>query len=464
MTARRTSLRGVWARLTLRKRVAVAFALVSMVVTGLLAVVTWNLASGYLVSQREQSATRQASVNALLVEEALRNGTTASLDDLLTGLAGGPDTTIALRRAGTWTTSGRQVDLAALPAELRDLAKQGVPVRQRTVSAGIPVLVVALPVDEGGAVYVEMFPLSELDRTLRFLSAVLLAGVAVSAVLGFALGSWAGRRALRPVGELTDAAARVAGGDLGARLPQVDDAELGPLVATFNDTADALQRRVQRDVQFAGNVSHELRSPLTTMINAVAVLRRRSADMPSVASQAVALLDADVHRFRRMVIDLLEISRDDGEIDERDLERCAVQEVVAHSVAEREGCPQAEVVGVPPLVLADRRRLDRVVCNLLDNAGNHGGGVTRVAVIGRGQWVRLEVDDDGPGVPPAQREQIFDRFTRGDLAGRRGEDTGTGLGLALVAQHVARHQGRVWVEDSPGGGSRFVVELPGIAS
>ncbi|WP_367115260.1 sensor histidine kinase [Pseudonocardia sp.] len=221
---------------------------------------------------------------------------------------------------------------------------------------------------------------------------------------------------------------------------------------------------MERDIQFAGNVSHELRSPLTTMINAVAVLRRRSADMPPAASQAVALLDADVHRFRRMVIDLLEISRADGEIDGRDLERCDVPEIVAHSVADRESCPPAEVIGVPPLVLADRRRLDRVVCNLLDNAGNHGGGVIRVAVIGRDQWVRLEVDDDGPGVPLAQREQIFERFTRGDLAGRRGEDTGTGLGLALVAQHVARHRGRVWVEDRPGGGSRFVVELPGIAS
>ncbi|MGD9991224.1 ATP-binding protein [Pseudonocardia sp.] len=463
MTARPRPLRAAWARLTLRRRVAVAFAVVSMIVTGLLAAVTWNLASSYLVAQREQSATRQASVNVLLVEEELRSGTTASLDDLLTGLAGGPDTTIALRRGGSWTTSGRHIDLAALPAQLRAFAKQGVPVRQRTVSGGIPVLVVALPVSEG-AVYLEVFPLSELDRTLRFLSAVLLAGVAVSAVLAFTLGSWAGRRALQPLGELTDAAARVAAGDLGARLPRVDDAELGPLVETFNDTADALQRRVQRDVEFAGNVSHELRSPLTTMINAVAVLRRRSADMPPVASQAVALLDADVHRFRRMVIDLLEISRDDGEIDERDLERCDVHEVVAHSVAERASCPAAEVVGVPPLVLADRRRLDRVVCNLLDNAGNHGGGVTRVAVIGRDSWVRVEVDDDGPGVPPAQREQIFERFTRGDLAGSRGEDTGTGLGLALVAQHVARHNGRVWVEDRPGGGARFVVELPGVVS
>ncbi|GAY12727.1 sensor histidine kinase [Pseudonocardia sp. N23] len=455
-------LHAVWSRLTLRRRVALAFALVSVIVTGLLATVTWNLASNYLVAQREQSATRQASVNALLVGEALRSGTTTSLDDLLTGLAGGPDTTIALRRAGTWTTSGRQVDLDALPAQLRNLARDGVPARQRTVTGGIPVVVVALPLSDGRAVYVELFPLLELDRTLRFLSAVLLAGVAVSAVLGFGLGGWAGRRALRPLSELTAAAARVAAGDLRARLPLGGDAELAPLAATFNDTVDALERRVQRDVRFAGDVSHELRSPLTTMINAVAVLRRRSADMPPTAAQAVALLDGDVRRFRRMVTDLLEISRGDAAIDGHDLEPCNVHDVVAHSVAERGIHPKAEVLGCPRLVLADRRRLDRVVGNLLDNARNHGGGVTRVAVVGRDRWVRVEVEDAGPGVPLLQRERIFERFTRGDMAGRRDEESGTGLGLALVAQHVELHHGRVWVEDRPGGGARFVVELPGI--
>jgi signal transduction histidine kinase len=101
-----------------------------------------------------------------------------------------------------------------------------------------------------------------------------------------------------------------------------------------------------------------------------------------------------------------------------------------------------------------------VVNNLLDNAEHHAGGPVRVAVIARDGHARLEVDDAGPGVPLELRDRVFDRFDRGDRAGSRGADTGSGLGLALVAQHVQRHGGSAWVEDRPGGGARFVVEIP----
>ncbi len=103
-------LHAVWSRLTLRRRVALAFALVSVIVTGgLLATVTWNLASNYLVAQREQSATRQASVNALLVGGRRSDPAPRPRSTICSPASrGGPDTTIALRRAGTWTTSGRR--------------------------------------------------------------------------------------------------------------------------------------------------------------------------------------------------------------------------------------------------------------------------------------------------------------------------------------------------------------------
>jgi len=100
------------------------------------------------------------------------------------------------------------------------------------------------------------------------------------------------------------------------------------------------------------------------------------------------------------------------------------------------------------------------VVNLLDNACHHGKGLVRVGVLRRDGWARLEVDDAGPGVPEADREQIFERFSRGSPADRDTTDSGVGLGLALVAQHVRGHDGRAWVEERPGGGARFVVELP----
>jgi signal transduction histidine kinase len=448
---------GAARRLTLLTRVGIAFALVSLVLSGLLAAVTWNLAAGYLLEQRELGATRQADVNVRLVGEALSETPGGGLDDLLTGLAGGADTTVALRRDGAWTTSGRRVDPTVLPDRLLEVAERDAGARQRLVVDGVPVLAVAMPLPEQGALYVELFGLTELDRTLRYLGAVLAAGVVASAALALLLGFWAGRRALQPLSELTAAAARVAGGDLTARLPSRADADLGPLAVTFNRTADALQQRVQRDARFAADVSHELRSPLTTLVNAVAVLRRRRDEMPAPARQAVELLDEEVHRFQRMVVELLEISRSDV----LDRERLDVVDLVRGVLGGRAQAPPLDTDGSAPVVPGDRRRLEQVLGNLLDNAESHGDGAVRVGVAGRDGRARIEVDDAGPGIPAEFRGEVFERFARGTRSGRRGADGGTGLGLALVAEHVRRHGGSVWVEERPGGGTRAVVELIG---
>jgi signal transduction histidine kinase len=138
-----------------------------------------------------------------------------------------------------------------------------------------------------------------------------------------------------------------------------------------------------------------------------------------------------------------------------------VGELASNVVAVRPGTvPPVEFADEPALVMGDRRRLDRVVANLLDNADRHAGGAVRLAVCRRNGRVRIEVDDAGPGVDEGQRERVFDRFARDASAGQRRHGGGTGLGLALVAQHVQYHRGAVWIEDRPGGGARFVVELP----
>src|SRR4051812_25144511 len=169
-------------RLSLRWRVASAFGLCALLVTGVLAVVTWHLASGYMLRQRELSVTRQAEGNVRLVDAALQSGSDG-LDDLLTGLSTNADATIVLIRSGTWLSSGRAVDPAALPEPLLTLAQDSVPVSQRLVVDGLPVLAVAMPVPAGGT-YIELFPLLELSSTLRFLGGVLVAGMALSGLFG----------------------------------------------------------------------------------------------------------------------------------------------------------------------------------------------------------------------------------------------------------------------------------------
>ena len=113
-------------------------------------------------------------------------------------------------------------------------------------------------------------------------------------------------------------------------------------------------------------------------------------------------------------------------------------------------------------ILADKRRMERVVANLLDNADKYADGATGVRVELEDGRVRIVVEDEGPGVPDEVRETIFERFARGTEAGRRTMDRGVGLGLALVTEHVRLHGGRVWVADREDGrpGAAFVVELP----
>jgi two-component system, OmpR family, sensor histidine kinase MtrB len=447
-------------RLTLRWRVATAFGLASLLLTGVLAAATWNLAGDYMLRQREMSAVRQAEVNVRLVDNSLKTGADG-LDELLAGLTSDSDSTVLLSRPQGWISSGRQVDPSDLPEPLLALSRGGVPETQRLVVERVPVIAVALPVAPRPDVYVELFPLVELERTLRFLGIVLGCGVAASGLLGFALGAWTSRRALRPLTELTGAASRMARGDLQTRLPQYADRDLAALAAAFNDTAEALEARVVRDARFAGNVSHELRSPLTTMANAAAVLRRRRCELTGTAGRALDLLLSEVDRFERMVVDLLEISRDDQGSGDLGSEVVDLGELVRNVLDGRPKAPATlEIEAQPLLVHGDRRRLDRIVANLLDNADKYAGGPVRVAVTGRDGRARLEIDDAGPGVAVELRERVFERFARGVQAGQRGQGGGSGLGLSLVAQHVRHHRGSVWIEDRPGGGARFVVELP----
>jgi signal transduction histidine kinase len=265
---------------------------------------------------------------------------------------------------------------------------------------------------------------------------------------------------------VSQAAEAIAGGRLDTRLEATRDPDLGILATSFNDMALALQDRIERDARFASDVSHELRSPLMTLSAAVDVLESRRDEMPERAQSALNLLSVEVGRFSQLVEDLLEISRYDAgavrlELDEVRLAEFVMQAVAASSNGQIVPVElDSELAGV--VVQADKRRLVRVIANLLDNARKYGDGATAVSLRRVEDRVQLAVEDEGPGVPDEERNLIFDRFARGGGAGRRGSGEGVGLGLALVAEHVRLHGGQVWVEDRDDekAGARFVVELP----
>jgi len=246
------------------------------------------------------------------------------------------------------------------------------------------------------------------------------------------------------------------------------DPDLARLVTSFNGMADAVQTRIEREARFASDVSHELRSPITALAAAVEVLDARRADLNDRTQQALDVVISQVRRFDQMVIDLLELSRLDVGVTDLHREPTELAPLVRR-IAQRYGADGLLVEvesGSDGMASIDKRRFERIMANLVDNARIHGGGATRVVIgdtrddapDGDRPVVFVAVEDSGPGVTASERARIFERFTRGSAG--RSRSGGTGLGLALVAEHVRAHGGRTWVEDSRTGGARFVVTFP----
>jgi len=327
-------------------------------------------------------------------------------------------------------------------------------------------LAVGVPLSSSvDAAYFEIVPLDELEGTLESLGISLVGAALVTTLAGAGLGWWAARRVLRPLAGIGDAARSIAEGELKTRVEASEDPDLAALATSFNEMAGALEERIERDARFASNVSHELRSPLTTLSASITVLENHRADMPKRAQAALDLMVADVNRFRQLIEDLLEISRFDAGVMHLDLDEVRVAELVMQAVSTSTDADipldiDAELAGV--FVQADKRRLVRVIANLLDNAAKYAGGASRVELRQVDGNVQIAVEDEGPGIPEDDRLRIFDRFSRGLAAGRRSTSDGVGLGLSLVAEHVRLHGGGVWVEDCADGkpGARFVVVLP----
>jgi signal transduction histidine kinase len=195
------------------------------------------------------------------------------------------------------------------------------------------------------------------------------------------------------------------------------------------------------------------------MINSMALVQNRRDELPPAVLEPLDLLADDLARFRHLVVDLIEISRHDSGAAAH-LEQVDIADLVRRAADTAAGRPVTEVADsvVGTTMQADKRRLERVVTNLVENADQHGGGCSVVRVSRADDRVVVVVEDHGGGVPPDRRERIFERFARvGDSPDK---DAGVGLGLAIVARHVRAHGGTIDVQDRPGGGARFVVSLP----
>ena len=440
-----------------------AFAIGGLVVSVVLTTATYLIARGYLVDQREASALRQAFADASFVRDGLLTAGSEP-GEVIGDVSPRAGSWVLLHVGGQWYSSDLTDARSELPGPLLETVTGGSPAQTWISAAGQPMVVTGAPLPAVNAEFYEVSTADELERTLDVLRIVLLTVGLVTAIGAAVLGRYVTRRVLQPLEEVAAATAAIAAGRMDTRLSATEDPELVSIVASFNTMLDALAARIERETRFTADVSHELRSPLTTLVTGVEVLTARRDQFPERSQQALDLVSRELDRFQRTLEDLLELARLDadpasGEDVRIDSDmNTLVRQVISDSGRDQGLLGDDGRVPGPITVRVNRRQIERALGNLLENAERHGGGPTGVRITYDEHSVYVTVDDAGPGVAAPDRERIFARFARTQAS--RGSIRGTGLGLSLVAETAQRHQGSVWCTENTQGGARFVLRLP----
>nr|WP_203608957.1 sensor histidine kinase [Streptomyces anulatus] len=301
-------------------------------------------------------------------------------------------------------------------------------------------------------------PLAAEQEAVNTVRGAMLTGLPLLLVVVAGVTWLVTRRALRPVeGIRREMAAITASEDLARRVPEPGSRdEIAALARTTNETLTVLEASVERQRRFVADASHELRSPIASLRTQLEVAEAHPEllDLPGAV--------ADTVRLQVLAADLLLLAR----LDAGEKPGSATVELgalVREEVSQRTGDRIAVGVEVPQggafEVNGSRGQLSRVIGNLLDNAQRHAEGSVAVSVAADGRGVRVEVRDDGAGVPEDERERIFERFVRLDDARSR-DDGGAGLGLAIARDVAARHGGTLTVDRAAEGGAAFRLWLP----
>jgi two-component system OmpR family sensor kinase len=315
-----------------------------------------------------------------------------------------------------------------------------------------------------------------LDATIERLWLFIVAGVLGGTLLAILAGAAIAGRAMRPISSLTATAREIAAtGDPSRHMPEpgVDD-EVGELTRTLEQMLRSLdaaradrEAALRRQREFVADASHELRTPLTSIVANLELLQGSLERAPESEDER-AMVDSALRSSNRMtglVGDLLLLARADaGRIAART--RCDLAEVAGQAAAEiapTVGERQLQIENERPLPIdGNPDELHRMVLNLLDNAVRHTppGATIELRLRAAGEQATLEVADDGPGVPAELREQVFNRFVRGDGPADTAIGGGSGLGLAIVKVVATSHGGKAEVGDSELGGALFRVRVP----
>jgi two-component system sensor histidine kinase MtrB len=342
-----------------------------------------------------------------------------------------------------------------------------------TGGQSMPAIVVGAPLGNWYQLYY-FFPLENEQQTLQLVQTTLVgAGIALVLLLA-AIASLVTRWVVLPVRHAARAAQRVAAGRLEERMAVGGKDDLGSLASSFNEMAASLQEKLQEleelskaQRQFVSDVSHELRTPMTTIRMAAEILFESREQLDPAAARSAELLQSQIERFETLLTDLLEMSRHDANVATLDAELADISDIVrrsaddAQQLAERRGCRiEFRLPAQACMAEVDRRRVERILRNLLVNAVEHGEGRDVVVTVAADRdTVAIAVRDHGVGLGPGEEQLVFERFWRADPSRARTVG-GTGLGLAISLEDARLHGGWLQAWGEKGRGSVFRLTMP----
>ena len=333
-----------------------------------------------------------------------------------------------------------------------------------------------------GAVQV-IQPVASVQNTLNEISRYLILGTALSLILAAFVGAYLARRALAPIGTITETASNISRTkDLGQRLNMPNDAsEVGQLAATFNNMLDRIQTLFKTQERLVADVSHELRTPLTTVQGNIQLLRRMATTTPAMPGQSTVVddtlqeilneVESETTRMNKMIGDLLLLAQADsgalrlqmGPVEMDTLLLEIYRQTKRMADLRKDGDKLDLRLGSEDqaIVWGDRERLRQLLLNLTDNAIKYtpAGGIITLSLENAEGWVKVSVKDTGIGIQLDNQAKIFDRFYRTDKARSR-ELGGSGLGLSIVQWIAQAHKGQVTVHSALQEGSTFTLWLP----
>ena len=449
----------------LRRRLAVTYAIVAAVSTGALALGTYLVVSSSRLDDSADSSLEQTRTNLVLAGTVLGNASTPqTVADVLALYARRPSFETVAVAGGEAFSSSFSFGGQQIPAGLYRLVRNGNLAFERVRIADTPYLVTGARVEPTQAELYFFFSEQALRDDLAQLRTILLIGWGIVVVLSAAVGALVARRVLRPVAQASAAAHALAEGLLETRLPVETDDEFGAWAGSFNEMAEALEEKIRalseaqaRERRFTADVAHELRTPLTALVGEASLLEQQLDRMPAKAKRPAQLLVDDVIRLRRLVDELMEISRLDAGREDVRTEPVDLSSLASSLLRSRGWDTKVSLYGEPISVETDPRRAERILTNLIENAVAHGGRDVTVR-IGRDETdAVVEVRDRGPGIAPENLAHVFERFYKTDRARAGG---GSGLGLAIALENARLLGGGIDAWSETGVGSRFTLRLP----